>query len=401
LELKIESSKRELRILYIFSTLGVGGAETWLMALLRYIDRIKGELPFQIRIDICLTSGKKGVFDEEAASRGANLFYPHFSRSSLMTFINQFRFILSSGCYDVIHDHQDYIAGIHFLIGIGHLPLIRISHIHNPLLHLESYSRSYLRKITANVGKYLLSKLATHILGTSSQIVAEYGFNEHSFRNIKRGAVHCGFDVIRFKGSSHKNYHHVLCEEFGWDDEVKIILFVGRLNSSLNQKNPGFALEVVKACIDKNLDIRFLMAGDGADEIVEFQAKINKWDLQKSIRILGSRSDIPQLMLGSNLLLFPSFAEGLGMVAVEAQAAGLRVLASDAVPRECEVVSGMVVFKFLDDDLVSWANEALRLLGLPKPSLQICNDAIRSSPFSIESSTASLLTIYRGFDHTM
>jgi len=396
LGLKIES-KREFRILHIFSTLGVGGAETWLMALLRYIDQIKGELHFRIRIDICLTSGKKGVFDDEAASLGANLFYPHYSRGSLPNFIHQFRSILSNGYYDVIHDHQDYAAGIHFLIGIGHLPLVRISHIHNPLLHLESYSKSLSRKITANLGKYLLSKMATHILGTSNQIISEYGFNKHSFRNIKRGAVHCGFDVLRFKGN-HKNYHHVLCEEFGWENKVKIILFVGRLNSSLNQKNPSFALEVIKACVDKNPNICLLLVGDGEDEKIEFQSKVSQWGLQNLIRILGPRSDIPRLMLGSDLLLFPSVAEGLGMVTVEAQAAGLRVLASDAVPRECEVVTGMVFFKSLDDDLLSWSNEALRILGLPKPNLLICNDAIKSSPFSIENSTASLLNVYTGFN---
>jgi hypothetical protein len=162
----------------------VGGAETWLMALLRYIDRIKGDLPYKIKIDICLTSGKKGVFDDEAASLGANLFYPRYTRGNLLNFINEFRSILLCGDYDVIHDHQDYVAGIHFLIGIGRLPQVRISHIHNPLLHLESYSTSFSRKITASVGKYLLSKIATHILGTSSQIITEYGFDENRFRNL-------------------------------------------------------------------------------------------------------------------------------------------------------------------------------------------------------------------------
>ena len=241
--------------------------------------------------------------------------------------------------------------------------------------------------------------MATYILGTSHQIISEYDFNEDNFRNSKFKVVHCGFDTGLFKEHV-QNLHNEVCTEFSWDSATLIILFVGRLNSNLNQKNPGFALEVVKACIEKNSDIGFLMVGDGEDEKVEFEAKVSKWGLQNSIRILGPRSDIPRLMLGSNLLLFPSVAEGLGMVAVEAQAAGLRVLASDAVPRECEVVSGMVVFKSLDDDLLSWANEALRILSLSKPSFLICNDALRRSPFSIERSAASLLTIYTGIDHT-
>ena len=60
------AKKSEYRVLQVFSTLGVGGAETWLMALLRYFNRIKDELPYRIQFDICLTSGNKGVFDDEA-----------------------------------------------------------------------------------------------------------------------------------------------------------------------------------------------------------------------------------------------------------------------------------------------------------------------------------------------
>jgi len=390
---KMEKQKPELRILQVFSILGVGGAETWLMALLRYVDQIKHELPFRIRFDICLTGGRKGVFDDEAASLGAKLFYLHYRRDSLPSFITEFRSILARGCYNAIHDHQDYTAGIHFLIGIGHLPPVRISHIHNPLLHLDSYCTSYLRRLTVKVGKYLLSTMATHVLGTSRQIVSEYGFNEKSFSNVERDVVHCGFDVADFNGN-YDIFHEEVCKEFSWDRAVKIILFVGRLNSNLNQKNPLFALDVAKACIEKDPCSRFLMAGGGEDAKIELENKVRLWGLQHSIRIIGSRSDIPRLMSGSNLLLFPSVGEGLGMVAVEAQATGLRVLASNAVPKECEVVPGVVIFKSLDAGPLGWAKEALRLLSLPRPSLYECNEAIRRSPFSIEQSASSLLNIY-------
>lgn len=391
------SNKPSLRVLHIFSTLGVGGAETWLMALLRYHDLIKYDLPFNVRFDICLTSGSKGIFDAEAATLGANLFYLNFSRGNLITFSLNFRSILANGHYDVIHDHQDYISGLHFFCGIGLLPSVRISHIHNPLLHLNSYYTSYQRKITAKVGKYLVSQIATHVTGTSRQIIYEYGFNEDTSGHIKLSAVYCGFDTNLFKWGD-KNCHEEVCTEFGWDNRRKIILFVGRLNSNLNQKNPGFALEVAKECIDTDRDITFLMVGDGKAEEIEFQKRVKLWGLEKSIRIIGQRSDIPRLMLGSNLLLFPSIGEGLGMVAVEAQAAGLRVLASDNVPRECEVIADMVVFKSLDATPLEWTKEVLRLLSLPRPDNIVCNKLVNNSPFSINNSAANLLNIYMGFD---
>ncbi len=53
------STKLQLRILQVFSSLGGGGAETWLIALLKYLDKVKDDLSFRLQMDICLTSGPK------------------------------------------------------------------------------------------------------------------------------------------------------------------------------------------------------------------------------------------------------------------------------------------------------------------------------------------------------
>lgn len=392
--INIENTKNvkpELRVLQVFSSLGMGGAETWLMALLRYFDKVKDDLPVRIQMDICLTSGCKGIFDEEAASLGANLFYPRYSRKNLPGFIWDFRSILAKGQYHAIHDHQDYTAGLHFLLGIGRLPSVRVVHVHNPYLHIMNYSSGYIRRLTIGVGKSLLAHLATHIVGTSRQVVSEYGFDSSKFRNVRLGAVHCGFDVDWFVGDYHKS-HREICDEFEWDSNAKIILFVGRLDGA--QKNPAFALEVAKNSISKDSSVRMLMVGHGVEGRLELEGCVKTWGLQDSVRFLGLRSDVPRLMAGADLLLFPSVCEGLGMVAVEAQAAGLRVLASDAVPQECQVIPGMVEFKSLALGSVAWAEDLLRFVNQSRPDQAMCNQSVKSSAFSIENSAANLLKIY-------
>jgi glycosyltransferase EpsF len=260
---------------------------------------------------------------------------------------------------------------------------------------LESYCTSHTRRFTAESGKRLLANLATHIIGTSREIVSDYGFDDDLFKNVIRGAVHCGFDVVRFRGDYERS-HSEICSEFSWEKNAKILLFVGRLNSNLNQKNPSFALEVAKLCINKDSEIRLLMVGEGEDVRIELEDRVRLWGLQDSIRLIGQRVDIPRLMSGSNLFLFTSVGEGLGMVAVEAQAAGLRVLASDAIPRECEVVPEMIVFKPLNTGPSAWAEEAISLLSLSRPDSSACNTAVRNGLFSIENSAASLLNMYVG-----
>ena len=96
------------------------------------------------------------------------------------------------------------------------------------------------------------------------------------------------------------------------------------------------------------------MVGDGENARVGFEREVKSWGLQDLIRFVGLRSDVPRLMAGSDLLLFTSVGEGLGIVAVEAQAAGLQVLASEAVPKECEVIAGTIEFKSLAHDSFAW-----------------------------------------------
>lgn len=391
------AGKPELRVLQVFSVLGMGGAETWLMALLKYFHENEHSLPFRVRMDICLTGGSAAVFDQEARALGAQVFYIHYTRKTLIQFTRAFRKILKNGQYDAIHDHQDYSSGWHFLFGWGCLPPVRIAHVHNPFFCIAAHDANTARRLTLSAGKRLLSSLATHIAGTSREILGKYGFDDPSFKQLDIGATHCGFDVSRYRGSYQEN-HRDVCDEFGWNESSKILLFVGRLDTTFgegsNQKNPFFALEVARAAMALDLDIRMLIAGGGEDVGNALKDRVKSWGLEAKIRLIGVRRDIPRLMMGSDLLLFPSLEEGLGMVAVEAQAAGLHVLAADVVPHECVVLPEIVCFQSLNTPAASWASEALRLLKLPKPDPLVCNRSVEESAFSIENSARKLAALY-------
>ena len=82
------------------------------------------------------------------------------------------------------------------------------------------------------------------------------------------------------------------------------------------------------------------------------------------------------------------------MVAVEAQAAGLPVLASTAVPRECVVVPELYNTLSLAEPIQLWAATLLQILTKPRPSLELCRRAVESSAFSIANSARRLEEIY-------
>jgi glycosyltransferase involved in cell wall biosynthesis len=393
--------KRTLRVLQVFGGLGMGGAETWLMSLLRYFRNPDVLLPFNVETHILLTGGLRGELDDEAIRLGATLHYIPYGRKNLPGFARRFRRLLADNRFDVIHDHQDYSAGVHFLLGLGHLPPVRIAHVHNPAYRLVEHSTDNFSRVAGAAGKQILKLVGAKVAGTSEKLLIEYGFSvDPKLRNAAR-AVYCGFDSRPYQ-ANRSECRDALRHEFGWEAADKVILFVGRLGGDelavggRSHKNPMFALDVFMRCFSRSRDLRIVFAGEKGPMHTRLQSIVDEEKLSGVVQFPGIRSDVPRLMLGSDLLLFPSSAEGLGMVAVEAQAAGLRVLASDGVPSECVVDPALVRFLSLEAGASAWADAVLELLSLPQPDHMESNGRVGVSRFSIATSARDLLDLYSG-----
>ena len=385
---------RTIRVLQVVDTLGMGGAETWLMEVLRHWSRTGAGA-----IDFLATSGNRGVFDDEAKQLGAAVHYVRYGRRHLYRFRDDLRRILREGHYDAIHDHQDYASGWHFLLGGSALPRVRVTHVHNPAYQIRNnYGVTRARRVAAEIGGRLVARYATHICGTSRQVIGEYGFDAPRFSRIPRAALHCAFDPSRFLGDP-AEAKASLRDEFGWPLDVRVILFAGRMDRSpdlddpQNHKNSGFAVSVAIECVRRDPRVRVLFAGAPSIALPVLQRRIADAGCSGQIRFLGVRHDIERLMLGSDVLLFPSRGEGLGMVAVEAQSAGLPVLASTAVPRECVVVPDLVRFQQVDEGQAAWASAVLDLASRER-QVHRPNEMVAASAFAIDNSSRALLRLY-------
>lgn len=384
------------RVLQVVHALGMGGAETWLMELLRFWSASEGR-----RVDFLLTGGAPSVFDDEARALGAELHYVPYTKRTLPRFIERYRMLLRSGRYDAVHDHADYVSGWHLVMGLGALPPVRIAHVHNPRLHLDAnYAVNPVRRLTSLTGKALVARVATHVCGTSDEILRLYGFTPGSRARPAVSVVHCGIDAAKFNGPRDPDRRSVL-REFGWPAGTRLALFAGRLDRALafdepaNHKNSWFAVNVAREAIAKDSSLRLLVAGDGPSRPA-LQAHIDAWGLHDSVRLIGIRRDIPRLMRAANVLFFPSRQEGLGMVSVEAQAAGLPVLASTAVPSESVVLPELCHALPLSAPIETWAEALLDTAKLPDADSERCREAIEQSAFSIRHSATTLEGIYTG-----
>ncbi len=79
-----------------------------------------------------------------------------------------------------------------------------------------------------------------------------------------------------------------------------------------------------------------LLVGDGELHNT-IEKKVKNLGLSDSVIFSGVRSDAHDLLQAMDVFVFPSIYEGLGIVTIEAQAAGLPCIVSDVIPKEADV----------------------------------------------------------------
>src|SRR5260370_70247 len=98
-----------------------------------------------------------------------------------------------------------------------------------------------------------------------------------------------------------------------------------------------------------------------------------------------------------DVFVFPSLYEGLPLAVVEAQAAGLPCVVSTGVTREADAVPGLLRWLPLSAGSEIWAEAVLEAAheARSRPFQSAASlEAMRRSPFSVESSFESMRSIY-------
>lgn len=386
----VENKKRVLHIIHGF---GAGGAETWLLALVKYLKLSPND---DFQFDFLITGGKPLLYDDEVIKYGARIYYIEYSLKKFLLFRSKFISVLKQNKYIAIHDHQDFITGWHLLAGYGNLPSIKISHLHNPYNFVRNYVTNIGRWLSFKLGRILMASLTSKITGTSAAVMDEYKYTVWPYVKKRVSPAYCGFDTYRFKYDPLSRQD--ICRLFHWSTTSKIALFVGRIglqdyDTAENQKNPSFALNISKRLVSLYPEWKFLFVGYKGKEGERMEEEIRQVGLEGSIKFMGIRNDIPNIMSASDILVFPSLYEGLGMVVVEAQANGLPIIMSENIPVEAVVFNELVTIRKLSGGIDSWC-EDIAHISQPDHDRSSYFLKMLHSPFSIENSAKRLFDLY-------
>jgi glycosyltransferase involved in cell wall biosynthesis len=371
-----------VRVLHVLDGMNRCGLETWLMHVLRHIDRDR------FRMDFLVHKSVPCAYDDEIRSLGSEVI-PCLHPSRPWTYARNFKRILRElGPYDVVHSHVHHFSGLVLRVaGAAGVP-IRIAHSHNDTSRIQagagSLRRAYLALMNRWMARYSTARLAV------SRQAAEALFGTDRGDCGRYRVLYLGIDLEPFQ---HPADRDAVRAELGIPSDAFVIGHVGRFAP---QKNHAFLVEIFGELVRREPSAHLLLVGGEGELRPAVERQLARAGLAERVVFTGSRPDVPRLMLGAmDVFLFPSRFEGLGLVLVEAQAVGLPCVISDVVPEEADVVPGLVRRMSLAQPAEVWAEaliDSRSKVMTPSVVLQI----IEKSPFGIGATIAGLEEVYSG-----
>jgi glycosyltransferase involved in cell wall biosynthesis len=373
------TDSRPIRILHAILPRGGGGLETWLLHVLRHIDRRR------FQMDILVPPTNFCDHDEEIRALGSRIIFCPRPRR-FWQFARHFRKCLREyGPYDVVHSHLHHFDG--FVLRLAAKAGIRgrITHSRFDMRVVDArrplWRQAYMRLMKHWIARYATVRLA--VSNRAGQALFNGGGGKPSWQ-----LNHTSLDLEPF----HERVEPTsIRAELGIPEKARVIGHVGRI---AEEKNHRFLLEVMAEVARRDPTVYLLLVGDGVLR-AEVERDVARRSLPDRVVFAGARLDVPRLMLGAmDVFVFPSHHEGLGRVAVEAQAAGLPCILADTIPSEADLVPSLVRRLPLGEPS-TWAGAILEAIAKPgKVSRDEALRIVERSLFNVCKAIESLERVY-------
>lgn len=376
-----EAMKEPVRVLQWGMTDGLGGLETFMMNVYRHIDRSKVQFDFLLSHDAAPL-----VFEHEIKQLGGRIFRVMYPERESMTKARSslIRFYRAHPEYRILHVNANYPYVYPLKIAKQEGIPCRILHSHNAGSQSSGttpYVKRLIRRVRDRQVRAQIEQYPTDYFACSEK-AARYMFPDRPFTWIKNG-----IDTNRF--AFDPAVRGVMRKKLCIADSTTVIGFCGNFRE---QKNPMKLLEIFREYKLINSDSRLLLVGDGALHS-RMEQYIEQNNLGDSVIFLGIRKDVENLYQAMDAFVLPSRFEGLGIVYIEAQCAGLPCLATqDAVPAQAKV-SDLMCFVPRESESAYWARMLEQQLSR-FPVRKDCSAQVRDAGYDIRDVAAWMESWY-------
>lgn len=308
----------------------------------------------KVQFDFVVSVQSRGQYDDEIESLGGRIFRLSHPSEGVRHYIKQFQQTLKQyGPFDVVHSHIHYFSGITVSLAKNAGVPIRISHSHNTE---DGHENHLFRQLYRAVMKRQILKNSTNLFACSTEACAAlFGKLPEEDRRIH--LLKNAIDIDEFKQAKRINLRKALKLS---EDAI----LVGHIGRFAHQKNHKGLIDIFASYRLENQNAHLLLVGEGElrDEI---EKMVDDHRLRPFVHFLGVRKDIPSLLSSLDVLLFPSFYEGLSVVVVEAQAAGLPSVIADTISNEIVHIKELVTKVSLRSPMSEWISAIDQAIGSP------------------------------------
>ena len=329
-----ESSKKPIIVAQIMGKWIGGGVESVIMNYYRHLDRAKVQFDF-----ICDEDSTRIPYDEIKKLGGRVFLVPKYQK--LPKYLKALEDLFRKNRYRIVHSNVNTLSVFPLYAAKKAGVPVRISHSHS-----TSNPKEWERNIIKNILRPFSKKYATDYFACS-ELAGRYLFGDKTFDQGKVKIIHNAIDLDKFKFDPEARKK--LRKELGIDDKTIVIGHVGRF---VKQKNHDFLVDVFNEYHTKNPDSKLLLIGTGPLE-EKIKAKAEKLNLSDSVLFLGQHEDTNKLYSVMDVFCLPSLYEGLPVVGVEAQAAGLLCILSSKIDRGVKI-SEKCIFKNINYDMIDF-----------------------------------------------
>lgn len=298
---------------------------------------------------------------------------PYRKKNIIRYFVTLYKYI-SKEKIDIVHVHgSSAIMSVELVAARLAGCKVRIAHSHNTTCENQKVDK-ILRPIFNR--NYTMAFAC-------GQDAGRWMFGERKFIIIPNGRNLKKYEYDPKKRTEYRN-------KLGISSDALVIGHVGRFNW---QKNHEYLVRVFCEVYKKDRNSYLVLAGTG-EKVDEIKDLVRELELEKNVIFTGVIENVSDYLSAFDIMLLPSLYEGLPLVVIEWQIAGLSCIVSDTVTKECAVTS-LVMFESIKKVPEVWAKDIRNLtLQNRNDSKEVIFNEIKMAGYDIKSGAEKLKSLY-------
>lgn len=369
-----------MRVLYVFGEpFSSGGQEAFTINVLQALDKTDLKIDFYTPY-YCDNNYYKSIIEE----KGGNIYaggLNYVVGNSRINIIRPLVKFLKTNHYDILHIHSGGVLCLAFASLAA-----SICHVHKIIVH--SHTSNSMHKWFHMLAKFFSTPLLflfPHEYLACSEDAGKWMFPSWICKK-KLQIIKNGIEIEKFKFNP--QIRENIRRKLNIKNDVFLLGHVGRFSQ---EKNHSFLIDVFFEIYKKNSDTILLLVGVG-DLEKEIKEKVENYGLTNNVIFYGTTCNVSEIYQAIDYFVFPSYFEGLGIVVIEAQAAGLKTICSNCIPKETQITS-LLKYMSLSDSPKKWAEEIL----LTKNYIRIdTSEEIKRHGYGMNSEIDNIKELYMG-----